>query len=124
MSLIDPIVCVCCVRSLLCCVVIFLFSSFAIITLRKSERAGCFTFIVFLMLCDCNRYLNLNHNWLVCSYLFTFCSHVAFSILCLILSVPWVDSSYLIMTFPSHAHLVLDLSKIADSDEVYCSYGD
>ena len=50
---------------MLCDVVLCIVSSFAIILLRKRERAGCFTLIVF---------------WLSCG----------FCVLCLFLTGPWV----------------------------------
>ena len=49
--------------------------------LAGEQRAGCFTCFVFVVV-------------------------VAVIVLCLILSVPWVDLQYMIVAFPGHTHLL------------------
>ena len=53
-----------CVWSLFCYAVLSVLSSFAIIlrSKRERERAGCFTFIVVLMSCDCYCSVGLPHG--------------------------------------------------------------
>ena len=42
-----------CNCSMFCCVLLYVNSSFAIVLMRKKERAGCFALFVFLVSCEC-----------------------------------------------------------------------
>ena len=55
--IVTPVVCVSfCFMHAFCYAVRCALSSFAIILLSREERAGCFTFVTFYVLCFCSRF--------------------------------------------------------------------
>ena len=77
-----PSVSVCCVWSLFCYAVLCVLSCFAIIPLRKRELVA-----LLLLSSDC---------------------HVAVSVLCLCLMVPWIGLQCVIVVVPGHTRLLFN----------------
>ena len=80
-----------CVWSLFCFVIQCLVSCLALNHLDEEERAGYFTLIVFLMFCDC------------------------YSVLCVFLTLPWVDLQCVIVIFPDQTHLLFTCVALAEA---------
>ena len=59
-------------------------------------------------------FLVCNHFNEVALLLLSSCGHLAVSVLCLFLTVPWVGLQCVIVAFPGHSHLLFTVEKFGN----------